>query len=44
MHSLGYMLVLVLLLELFYLSNFTVLRVAMRLWLGENIVILSMGK
>jgi hypothetical protein len=44
MHSLGYLLVLVLLLESFYLAKVMVLGGGVFLWLGENIVILSMVK
>jgi hypothetical protein len=42
--SLGYLLGLVLLPESFYLSKVMVLGVALCLWLGDNIVILSMVK
>jgi hypothetical protein len=42
--SLGYLLGLVLLPELFYLSKVKVLGGGLCLWLGDNIVILSMVK
>ena len=44
MLSLGYMLGLVLLQELFYLSRLWCSSVAACLWLGDNIEILSMEK